>query len=142
LSWIAINAPWLLGFQLTRSEKNYEVESGDSPTFTQQGPNPEFYNLLPENIQGELIYLKAELHYLKVVTVNGSALILFNLKDAILQLNKIQGFKTHRSFWVAKSHIKNFSKTGRQGKLQTSNDEEIPVSRNRLKLIQNEISNH
>lgn len=142
LSWIAINAPWLMGFQLTRESKpvskpNTSIESNK---IDNNRDEPDFYKLLPENIRGELVYLKSELHYLKVVTSNGSGLILFNLKDAITQINPTKGFKTHRSFWVAKQYIKHFRKTGRQGLLTTIQGDEIPVSRNQISTVQNALN--
>jgi len=133
-SWVAMNAPWLLGFQLVR---NYQevVENDTAQVQTTQLAQPEFYQLLPFELRGDLVYLKAELHYLKVVTSKGSSLILFNLKDAIEQISQTVGISTHRSYWVAKNAIKEFVKQGRQGKVICTTGDEIPVSRSQLQAV-------
>lgn len=133
LCWIAINAPWLLGFQLVRKNVALKIESTSQASQISH-KEPSFYELLPENIRGELIYLKAELHYLKVVTTAGSALILYNLKDAISQL-RIDGIKTHRSYWVASKYLGRVEKIGRQGQVHTITKDIIPISRNQLSMV-------
>jgi len=141
ICWIAINAPWLLGFRLNKTSQpdNHILipnENLNTPELgNKQKSEPAFYSLLPDDIKDELVFLKAELHYLEVVTKKGKALILYNLKDAISDIGEIanyQGFQPHRSFWVSKKYIKSLAKEGRQGKLQLANGESIPVSRRNM----------
>lgn len=148
IAWLAINAPWLIGFRISRiSEpalievnnqgRNLHPNSGtlDSNPDVSEAEKSPILNLIPSNLGRKIIYLKAELHYLKVVTDKGSCLILYNLKDAINELPSDQGFQCHRSFWVAKSYIGELKKRGREGLLTMLNGEQIPVSRNRLALV-------
>ena len=60
------------------------AEVVESDTVHSEGPA--FLDLLPKEVRGAVISLQAELHYITVVTVHGRALILYNLKDAIEEL--------------------------------------------------------
>lgn len=91
--------------------------------------------LVPEEKQGELLFLKSELHYLQVVTERGTTLILYNLSDAILQIPAEVGMSIHRSYWVSFNAIKQLTRKGRQGTLHLKDGQTLPVSRNRLKDV-------
>lgn len=92
-------------------------------------------SLLPPERQGKILFLKSELHYLKVVTELGSTLILYNLGDAIAQLTAESGLSVHRSYWVALDAVDELVRKGRQGELRLSNGQSVPVSRNRLNEV-------
>lgn len=126
--WLAINAPWLLGFRLDKSAATTGNRTSPPETVKQ----PEFMSLLPPEKRGRLILLKAELHYLQVVTEGGSSLILYNLSDAIAQLPQNWGMIVHRSYWVAMDSVAQFVKRGRQGELHLHDGQLVPVSRNRM----------
>ncbi len=130
LTWLVINAPWVAGFRLQRP--------GPAPTPGQATAEPAFLREASPPLAGEVIYLKAELHYLLVVSTEGRALVLYNLKDAIAELPPTLGFQCHRSYWVNSSHIASLQRMGRQGKLFMSNGAEIPVSRSRLGQLEAE----
>ncbi len=131
LCWIALNAPWQLGYRLEKTAaETVPVEQAATQ------PQPEFMALLPPEKQGRLKFLKSELHYLQVVTENGSALILYNLGDAVAQLSQGLGMSVHRSYWVAFDAIEKLKRRGRQGELCLDNGERVPVSRNRLAEVE------
>ena len=124
LTWLALNAPWLLGYRL---EKAVPADgSRESQAW------PAFVELLPAPSRGAPLLLKAELHYLKVVTAEGSGLILYNLADAIDALPADSGIQVHRSYWVAFDAIESLQRQGRQGELVLRDGERVPVSRQRL----------
>lgn len=131
LCWIAINAPWVIGFRLV---KDGSSESGSLKTNAEE-KTPPFFDLIDPALGGDLLYLVAELHYLSVVTTKGKSLILYNLKDAINELDAIDGIQTHRSYWVVLSQVKEFEKIGRQGQLEMLNGDRIPVSRRNLDAV-------
>ncbi len=139
LAWVAVNALWILGYQITKRPPDSETptEKDEHQTISP----PLFFELIPEDAVGKLIYLKAELHYLKVVTDKGSSLILFNLKDAVDQLDTSSGIQSHRSYWVSKDSIRGFDKVGRQGLLSLNNGEQIPVSRSNVSTVLAEVNN-
>jgi len=74
------------------------------------------------------------------VTDKGSALILYNLRDAIKQLPSTMGISVHRSYWVAKDAIDQLVKNGRQGELKLYDGQCIPVSRNRFNEVNETLS--
>jgi DNA-binding LytR/AlgR family response regulator len=54
----------------------------------------------------ELVMLSAELHYLRVKTTRGEALILYSFGQAMAELAASdKGIQVHRSHWVARTHV-------------------------------------
>lgn len=136
LCWLAINAPWVLGFKVVKTQQPTEVQAELPQEQSDITSNAKrLLDLLPATKRGDILYLKSELHYLMVVTTAGQSLILFNLKDAIAICNSLDGFQPHRSYWVKKSAIRAFRKAGRAGVLVLSNGSEIPVSRNNVNEV-------
>ncbi|MEM1113311.1 MAG: LytTR family DNA-binding domain-containing protein [Pseudomonadota bacterium] len=137
--WLAINAPWVVGFRLQRPGTSAASADTVAVTDSVTAKNPaageretgwpDFYQYLPEAMRAELVYLEAELHYLAVVTTLGRSLILYNLRDAMEELPATVGLQTHRSYWVAREHVVSLNRRGRQGELTMSNGEIVPVSR-------------
>lgn len=127
LTWVAINAPFCLGYQFVSDVAiDPSSKETDTATNTSRGILPlSFTETAIEDIQ----YIKAELHYIKVVTADNSELILYNLKDAVSELPETAGAMCHRSYWVNYAAIVSYQKQGRQGKLTLNGGEEIPVSR-------------
>lgn len=131
LSWLAMNSPWVLGYRIEKPEKLKE-HSEDKPDALQQA---EFMSQVPVEKGGRLLFLKAELHYLQVVTEKGSSLVLYNLSDAVSELSTEAGLSVHRSYWVAYDAIKTLTRRGRQGLLELQNGDCVPVSRSKLKRV-------
>jgi len=146
ISWLALNLPLLLGYRFEKhpEPKRHMGELANAPSSvaaTANGissfdhPNKgSSVDFLPKDID-QLIYLKAELHYLLVMTTEGSSLELFNLKDAIASLPSDSGLSPHRSWWVNLHHIQRYKAAGRQGQLILSDGSQIPVSRRRTRQI-------
>ena len=132
ICWLALNAPWVLGYRL---EKSRVAEETTDLTGHLPEQEPDFMSLLPPEKQGKLLFLKSELHYLRVVTERGSALILYNLGDAIAQLAPETGLAVHRSYWVAVDAVDELVRLGRQGELKLCDGQTVPVSRNRLNEV-------
>ena len=67
---------------------------------------PRLVARLPARLrQAELLALQAEDHYLRVHTSVGSTLLLMRLTDALAELEGVEGARTHRSWWVARSAV-------------------------------------
>ena len=79
--------------------------------------------------------MKADLHYLEVITSNHRELVLYNLRDAITELPEELGLQCHRSYWVAHNAIETYKKKGREGVLLLKNNMHLPVSRSRTELF-------
>ena len=99
------------------------------PTQKQRGPR--LLDRIPGELGRDLIYLKVSGHYLEVVTTRGSAVILQRLADAIGELGDM-GIQTHRSYWVAREHIRYWVRRDRRALLHLTGDHEVPVSRSLL----------
>lgn len=133
LSWLAINAPWVLGFKLERDSSSAPVSSAPSRNSEEiDWLDAPFMSLLPEELRAEPIYLKAELHYLTVATTAGNHLLLYNLKDAVSELPQDSGFQCHRSYWANKKFIDSVERQGRQGVMRLKDGSRLPISRNQL----------
>jgi hypothetical protein len=160
LSWVAINVPWLTGLELKRTKssntpgpeikqpidkitnKNYIEENTPLAQALQHATKEtenSFLALAKVDDVNSIIYLKAELHYLKVVSEHSSHLILYNLKDAITALTLIDPLlsegQTHRSYWVNHTHADKLLRKNREGEVLLSNQDKIPVSRANIKKV-------
>lgn len=103
-----------------------ENRKADSAAFTSA-----FIQSLPGNLGKDVIYLRSEEHYLKVVTTLGENLILYGLKNAIHDLEKLQvnGLLVHRSYWVSMKHIVKVDVESGLPKVHLSNGFKVPISR-------------
>lgn len=101
-----------------------------SSTPAQARPGRALIDKLPHGLrQGEIYALKSEDHYLRVYTSAGEGLILMRLSDAIAAVESLNGARTHRSWWVAKSAVTRAQKGDSRGVLILKDDTEAPVSR-------------
>jgi len=102
-----------------------------------------FHHKLPSSLaDSQLIALKAEDHYLRVITNNGNALILMRFSDALSALNGYPGVQTHRSWWVASSQLKQVAKlSGATTSILLDDGTQVPISRRKRKLVNNHIEN-
>ena len=128
LSWIVINTPWILGLRLT-NETTTGSDEVKLPNSQAVDSRPPFADLVSDHIWGDLLYLKAELQYIKVVTSKGQELILYSLREAMNELPQSSGIQVHRSYWVASPAIASFRNKGRQGELVLVDGTTVPVSR-------------
>lgn len=143
LVWLGINAPRVLGLNFGRV--------GDLPTSPpaarEKSPAPAevdaqagFLNQVPASIGRDIVYLMAELHYLRVVTTRGQRLVLYNLRDAIDELPAETGIQTHRSYWASFAHAKRLLKRDGKVFLMMDDGHEVPVSRRQASRVKKEIA--
>ncbi len=93
-------------------------------------PSPALLDKLPVGLRtAELWSMSAEDHYLRVRTERGDALILMRLSDAVAACDALEGARTHRSWWVAKSAVAEIRKSDGRGVLILKDGVEAPVSR-------------
>ncbi|NTS76291.1 LytTR family transcriptional regulator DNA-binding domain-containing protein [Catenovulum sp. SM1970] len=150
--WFFMNLPWLLGVEFRTQKGKAEQQDStqlltptehalpiDEKTLTDHESNmngqtlPHFFNLCELDSLDDLIALKAELHYLSVITAHGQSLILYNLKDAIADLAPFlpsaQDWQTHRSYWVNLKKVEQLDRKGREGTLILESGATALVSR-------------
>ena len=143
LSWLAMNAPWVIGYRVIRHDiqaaptaagKAQVNHAPDHSAPQAVQPSP-LQAALPDAIRGTIIYLKSELHYVHVQTNQGSALVLYNLKDAVAEMPAGVGIQPHRSYWVNWSFVDHCDRQGRQGSLALTDGTVVPVSRQQLSTV-------
>jgi hypothetical protein len=94
------------------------------------GPaRPKFLERVPARLGEQVLALEAEDHYVRVHTALGSTLILMRFADAIAEMDGADGLKTHRSWWVAKSAVRNSVSRGRRMDLVLDGGLTVPVTR-------------
>ncbi|AXB79002.1 LytTR family DNA-binding domain-containing protein [Novosphingobium sp. P6W] len=111
----------------------FQTDTYQSPTITE--PVLPFMSKIPVPLQGEVIALAAEQHYLRVYTSLGEALILYRLSDAIRDLGA-RGMQVHRSYWVSSGAVIKVLRTRTSQSLLLHNGLEVPVSRSFRQTVQ------
>lgn len=104
----------------------------DLPAVAGPGPaarQPRLLDRLPPHLGTDLIALEMEDHYVRAHTVLGSELILLRLRDAMAELDGIDGQQVHRSWWVARHAVDDVRRDGRNVRLVLPGGLEAPVAR-------------
>jgi len=97
---------------------------------------PKFLARLPDKLRGADIWaVEAQDHYLRLHTSRGRDLILMRLSDAIAELEGIEGARTHRSWWVARSAVAETTRAEGRATLTLVDGSEAPVSRGYVKTL-------
>lgn len=96
---------------------------------TPSAGQPRFLDRLPPHLGSDLIALEMEDHYVRAHTVLGSELILLRLRDAIAELDGIDGQQVHRSWWVARHAVEDVRRDGRNLRLILPGGLQAPVAR-------------
>ncbi|MEO7774256.1 MAG: LytTR family DNA-binding domain-containing protein [Steroidobacteraceae bacterium] len=87
---------------------------------------------LPPHLDGEIIALQAEDHYVRVHTHKGSTLVHYRFRDAVQDLVHADGLQVHRSFWVRRSAVAQQLIERHSHFVQMNNGLKVPVSRTHL----------
>jgi len=104
-----------------------------------QARPPRFLDRLPAKLRGGVLYaVSAEDHYLRLHTSKGSDLILMRLSDAIAELEGLEGAQTHRSWWVARSAVKDAKSGDGRAVLELEGGVHAPVSRGYARALRAE----
>ncbi len=114
LCWCVLNGPRLLKLQSPEAPKASE---------------PAFWAKVPAEIGRELVSLSAELHYLRVRTTDGDALVLYPFGRAVEALEGDGGQQIHRSHWIAYRHVQDWRRKGEGAEVTLLTGDILPVSR-------------
>ena len=101
-------------------------------TLDAPAPQPAFLERLPAHLGTDLIALEMEDHYVRAHTALGSELILMRMRDAVAELQGVEGAQVHRSWWVARDAVEDVKREGRNLRLVLPGGIEAPVSRTRV----------
>ena len=85
-----------------------------------------------------LLAVEAEDHYLRVHTDAGDELITLRFGDALLELERLAGYQTHRSWWVSAGAIEAVRWRRGRGELRLSCGLTVPVSRTHSATLKRE----
>ncbi len=139
LFWVLLNSPRLI---IIAQQKDAE-EAGE-PSLADVAPTPpdasdaptmprhqllDLLSRLPRRIGTDIVAISAELHYLRVYTPTGEALILMSFGRAVEALGVIPGQVIHRSHWVALEHLVAIASDGDRVTCRLDTGLELPVSR-------------
>lgn len=94
-----------------------------------------FLDRLPPELGSDLIALEMEDHYVRAHTALGSELVLLRLRDALAELDGLEGMQVHRSWWVARHAVKDVARDGRNIRLLLDTGIEAPVSRANVAVL-------
>ena len=85
---------------------------------------------LPARSRAELLHLRMQDHYVEVHTAAGSELLLLRFRDALREVEDVNGLQVHRSHWVARDAVVGVERRG-GGRiiLRLVNGSKVPVSR-------------
>lgn len=102
-----------------------------APMQTSDGaPPPAIRAKLPPRLaRSRLVAVEADDHYLRIRTEAGSDLVLMRFGDALDALAACDGFRTHRSWWVARTGVETAHWKSGRGELVLSDGATAPVSR-------------
>ena len=95
---------------------------------------PAFLARLPMGF-GPLLALGGEDHYVRAYAPGRDAMILIRLRDAIAELEGVEGLQVHRSWGVARDAIVMQERDGRNVRLILAGGQKVPVSRDGVKLL-------
>lgn len=88
-----------------------------------------FLDRLPASIGPQLLCLSMEDHYVRAHGLDGSALILMRMRDAVRELEGVPGLQVHRSWWVAQAAVERVERDGERMRLRLANGLLVPVAR-------------
>lgn len=94
-----------------------------------------FTDRLSPKLGSQLIALEMEDHYVRAHSALGSELVLMRLRDAVAELDGMEGEQVHRSWWVARGSVTDVKREGRNLRLVLDNGIEAPVSRANVSLL-------
>lgn len=85
---------------------------------------------LPAGSRAELLHLRMQDHYVEVHTAAGTELLLLRFRDALREVENVNGLQVHRSHWVARNAVAGVERrAGGRVTLRLVNGSRVPVSR-------------
>ena len=97
--------------------------------------------LLDSPLQGSLIRLEAQEHYVIVVTDREQRMVLGRFSDYTAMLSSTLGLQVHRSHWVALRAVAEVFEENRNMKLRLTNGDVVPVSRRHRTEVSDGLAN-
>lgn len=104
---------------------------------TKRGEEPEsaLSQRIPAYLGDNILYMRSQDHYVEVVTDKGNHLIKMRFRDAIDEVEPLQGLQIHRGCWVRHSAVVRAKTHNRRLLIQTSDGTQHPVSRSFVSAV-------
>ena len=102
--------------------------AGDPHGGTPPARSSRLVDRVTDSIGTDVVYAHVSGHYLEVVTVQGSMVVIASLADAVAEFGD-HGMQVHRSYWVSYNHVVRLHRRDHRIQLLLSDGQEIPVSR-------------
>ncbi|MFN3261137.1 MAG: LytTR family DNA-binding domain-containing protein [Pikeienuella sp.] len=136
LFWLLLNAPRLLPLEASEAPRDGAAAAEAAPAG--EGADDAALRALwekaPRRIGRDLVAMSAELHYLRLRTTKGEALILHPIGRAVAALEAAggpPGLTIHRSHWVAARHVVDLETEGERMVCVLTGGLRLPVARPR-----------
>ena len=102
----------------------------------QAAPEAALLARLSTRSRAELLHLRMQDHYVEVNTMVGSELLLLRFRDALREVEDVNGLQVHRSHWVARNAVAKVERRG-GGRviLRLVNGSKVPVSRSFVPVL-------
>ncbi len=100
-----------------------------SPRPSAESRDAPFLERIPERLGRNLLHLHVQDHYVEVHTDEGSDLLLLRFRDALREVEGIDGSQVHRSHWVARAALDRVERRNGRIVLRLVNGTRVPVSR-------------
>ena len=111
-------------------EQHSAQPDGSADVAPRATPEAALLARLPARSRAPLLHLRMQDHYVEVHTEAGSELLLLRFRDALHEVEGVNGLQVHRSHWVARSAVAGVERRG-GGRivLRLVNGARVPVSR-------------
>ncbi len=129
ISFCVTGIMWLVAARQTALPALAAAAPPPAPETIPGLPLPRLLERLPPGKRGTIWALESEDHYVRVHGSFGSELILLRLRDAIAEMDSVDGAQTHRSWWVARQAVAGTIVTDRLEAVLLPNGAEAPVAR-------------
>ncbi len=88
-----------------------------------------FLSRLPARLGEDLLHLHMQDHYVEAATTKGRELVLLRFRDALREVEGLDGMQVHRSHWVARDAVSRVVRRDGRIFLELGNGSRVPVSR-------------
>lgn len=105
------------------------------PPATQQ---PRLAKRLPEGARGDILRVSVQDHFVDVLTDQGTTSIRMRFRDALDEIDCVEGWRVHRSHWVARAAVIEVRKEKGRMFVCLRDGSEVPVSRNYREQLERE----
>lgn len=134
LFWLLLNAPRLLPREGSEAPRDAAAETAPAGEGADHAALRALWEKAPRRIGRDLVAMSAELHYLRLRTTKGEALVLHPIGRAVEAIEAAggpPGLTIHRSHWVAARHVLDLETEGDRMTCVLTGGLRLPVARSR-----------